>query len=91
MSALNQRHPDALFPVAVHPFGEVRARDLAAEDALAWLMPDKRGGDLPARGSAVLLQNQLRISPADAEFFQQYGTHPAIETLLRELGPEQIR
>lgn len=87
MSALEQRKPDALFPVAVHPFGEVRARDLAAEDAFAWLMPDKTGGHLPARGSAVLLKNQLRVAPADADFLQRYGTHPALEDLLRELAP----
>ena len=87
MSALQQRHPDALFPVAVHPFGEVRARDLAEEDAFAWLMPDKTGGHLPSRGSAVLLNNQLRVSPADAEFFQRYGMHPALEGLISEFAP----
>jgi hypothetical protein len=86
MSALQQRHPDSLFPVAVHPFGETRARHLAADDAFTWLMPDK-GGDLPARGAAVLLNNQLRVSPADADFFNRYGTHPALEDLVRELSP----
>ena len=85
MTALQQRHPDALFPVAVHPLGVLRASHLKDEDAFAWLRPDK-GGHLPARGNAVILRNQLRVSPSDSEFFQRHGMHPALEDLIRELA-----
>lgn len=87
MEALNQRHPGSLFPVAVHPYGEVRARHLSGDDTFAWLMPDRSGGDLPARAEASVLGGQARLSPAAMEFIGKYGTHPAIEDLMRELSP----
>lgn len=87
MLALQQRHPDALFPVAVHPYGSVRARDLRPEEALDWLRQDT-GGELPTRGAVSILGGRPYVQPSDAEFFQKYGQNPAIEDLLRELGSQ---
>lgn len=87
MMALQQRHPDTLFPVAVHPYGSVRARDLRPEDALDWLRQDD-GGELPTRGIVSILSGRPYVQPRDVEFFQEYGQHPALESLLRELGPQ---
>lgn len=84
MMALQQRHPDALFPVAVHPYGSTRASNLAPEDALDWLRQDN-GGELPARGIVSVLGGKPYVQPRDVEFFQQYGQHPAMEELLKEL------
>jgi len=84
MLALQERHPDSLFPVAVSPHGGVRARDLTPENALGWLMPDE-GGHLPARAHISILGGRPYANPSDAEFFQKYGSHPAITDLLREL------
>jgi hypothetical protein len=84
MLALQERSPSALFPVAVHPYGSKRARDLAPEDALSWLMPDE-GGSLPARGSISILNRRPLAQASDAEFYQTHGSHPAIADLLREL------
>ena len=78
MLALQKRAPDSLFPVAVHPYGEIRARHITPESALDWLRPDE-GGDLVARGSVSVLGGK------PYEFFQEYGQHPAIEELLEEL------
>ena len=84
MLALQKRAPDSLFPVAVHPYGEIRARHITPESALDWLRPDE-GGDLVARGSVSVLGGKPYVQPRDAEFFQEYGQHPAIEELLEEL------
>lgn len=88
MMALGRRHPDALFPVAIHPFGEVRARHLSGDDTFAWLRPDKTGGHLPTRGALSILESNPRISPAEADFMRRYGVHPALEDLVRELGQQ---
>lgn len=84
MMALEQRHPHSLFPVAVHPYGAKRARDLSPEDALDWLRQDE-DGYLPARAAVSILGGKPYVSPADAKFFQEYGQNPAIEDLLNEL------
>lgn len=84
MLALQQRSPSALFPVAVHPYGSQRARDLTPDDALGWLRPDE-GGNLPARGSISILGGRPVAQASDAEFFRTHGSHPAVEDLLREL------
>jgi hypothetical protein len=85
MHALQQIAPDSYFPVAIHPYGGVRARDLSPEDALAWLRAD-RGGELPTRSAVSILNGRPHIQPRAAEFFNQHGTHPALEDLLRELS-----
>lgn len=87
MMALRQRHPDALFPVAVHPLGNVRARHLSEDDTFKWLRRDPRGGDLPARAAMSILSGTPRISPSDADFIKRFDAHPAIEELIRELSP----
>jgi hypothetical protein len=86
MHALNQRSPDSFFPVAVHPYGETRARHLLPENALDWMRQD-RGGELPTRAAIAILNNRPYVQPNRAESFSQYGTYPALEQLLKELAP----
>jgi hypothetical protein len=85
MHAMDRIAPDAYLPVAVHPYGEIRARDLAPDNALDWLRAD-RGGELPARAAISILNKRPYVQPGDAEFFHQYGTHPALEQLIDELS-----
>ena len=87
MMALQHRSPDAYFPVAIHPLGETRARHLAPPDAYNWLRADE-GGSLPARPQASILSGKPYVLPAEAEFFEKHGMHPALEDLLRELGAQ---
>jgi len=87
MMALQQRAPDAYFPVAIHPLGETRARHLAPPDAFNWLRADE-GGSLLARPAAAVLSGKPYVSPADAEFFGKHGRHPSLEELLQELGSQ---
>jgi hypothetical protein len=84
MLALQERSPDALFPVAVHPYGETRARHLLPEDSLAWLNAD-RGGQLPTRGVVSVLNGSPHVRDLDAKFLQEHGRHPTLINLLREL------
>lgn len=85
MTALGQRHPDSLFPVAVHPLGWERARHLTPEDALNWMRQDSRG-ELPTRPVMSILKGGAVVQPSDAEFLEQYGAHPALQSLLEELA-----
>ena len=85
MHALQQISPDSYFPVAVHPYGGIRASDLNADDALAWMRPDT-GGDLPARPALSILHQRPYVQPRDAEFLQQHGRHPALQQLIKELS-----
>lgn len=62
MTAMQERVPDALFPVGVHPYGEIRARHLTEEDVFRRLLPDKRGlmDTQPRMG---VLQQQPYVQP----------------------------
>ena len=86
MHALQERHPEAYFPVAVQPEGEIRARHLKPEDVLNWIRPDMRGGHLPARPAVAILNSRPYVQPKDAEFFNAHGAHPALQRLIEELG-----
>jgi hypothetical protein len=85
MHAMDQLAPDSYFPVAVHPYGETRARHLLPENALDWLRADE-GGELPSRPALSILNKRPYVQPADAKFFEEYGAHPALQRLIEELG-----
>ena len=84
MLALQERSPDSLFPVAVHPYGETRARHLLPEDALSWLRQDK-GGELPTRGIVSILNGEPHVADRAAKFWREHGRHPPLINLLQEL------
>jgi hypothetical protein len=87
MSVLSEMAPQSLFPVAVHPYGSVRARDLSPEDVLGWIRPDSRGGVMPTRPRVSFLNRQphARWGESDAEYIG--GLMPDLESLVRELPP----
>jgi len=57
MMAMQERAPDAMLPVGVYPYGEIRARHLTDEDVFRRLLPDT-GGTLGARARMGVLQQR---------------------------------
>lgn len=79
MLAMQDRAPDALFPVGVHPYGEIRARHLTEEDVFRRLLPDE-GGLLGTRARMGVLQQQPYVRPG-------YESDERVLQALREFLP----
>jgi len=79
MHVLKELDPAALYPVGIHPYGEIRARDLTPEDIFNRLLPD-RGGELGTRPPLVIWQQRPYVRPGDESNW-------AVHTALRELSP----
>lgn len=83
MTAMRQYNSDALLPVAVHPYGEVRARHLTPEEIFGSIMPDKRfSAGLPTRPDLVIWQQQPYVRPGQEN-------NRAVLQALQELLPMQ--
>jgi len=86
MMALQDRNPNALYPVAVHPYGEVRARHLTQDQLFSPLLPDPRGGLVQMRPSMAIWQRRPYVRPGKED-------NPAVLQAIRELlpSPEDMR
>lgn len=81
MTAMRQYNRDALFPVAVHPYGEVRARHLTPEEIFGTLLPDARAAaGIPTRPDLVIWQQRPYVRPGQED-------SPAVLQALQELLP----
>lgn len=82
MTAVQQYSRDALLPIAVHPYGEVRARHLTAEEIFNRILPDRRASatGVPTRPDLVIWQQQPYVRPGQEE-------NPAVLQALSELLP----
>ncbi|NBT35403.1 MAG: hypothetical protein EBT03_07670 [Betaproteobacteria bacterium] len=70
---------DSLFPVGVHPNGEVRSRHLAPEDLFRRLLPE-RGGSGGLSPDLVIWQQQPYVRPGQEE-------NPSVLRALMEMMP----
>jgi hypothetical protein len=86
MMALQDRSPSALYPVAVIPQGEVRARHLTPDQLFSPLLPDRRGGVLQMRPPMAIWQQRPYVRPGQED-------NPAVLQAIRELlpSPEGMR
>ncbi len=80
MLALEEADPHSLYPVAVHPRGEIRARHLTPENLFTRLLPD-RGGLRGTRPDLVIWQQRPYVRPGVEE---QPAVHKALMELLRQ-------
>jgi len=80
MLELARRNPSALYPVGIHPYGEVRARHLTPERLFDEILPDT-GGWQSTRPDLVLWQNKPYVRPGQEE-------NEAVLRALRELLPQ---
>ena len=80
MQTFNGIDQSALYPVAVHPYGEVRARHLTPEDLFQRILPDNRGGAQGTRPDLVIWQQSPFVRPGQEE-------NPAVLNALREMLP----
>lgn len=79
MTALERMSPDSLFPVAVHPYGVVRARHLQPEDLFKAITPDRRGGASSASVPMAIWRSKPYVQPG--------VTGDSVLRVLRELLP----
>lgn len=79
MMAMEERDANALYPVAVHPYGEIRARHLTPEALFTKLLPDQYG-DRATRPDLVVWQQRPYVRPGQEE-------SPAVLRAIRELLP----
>jgi hypothetical protein len=82
MTALQKYDRDALFPVAMVPSGEVRARHLTPEEIFGSILPDQRAAaGIPTRPDLVIWQQQPYVRPGQEE-------NQAVLRALQELLPD---
>ena len=62
MMALREIAPDQLFPVGVHPYGELRARHLSPDDLFLRIFPDA-GGSSTASPSMAIWNQSPHVRP----------------------------
>lgn len=79
MAAMQERSPNALLPVGVHPYGEVRARHLTPEDLFRIIEPDERGL-VGTRAPLAIWQQKPYVRPGWEE-------NDAVLQAIRELLP----
>lgn len=81
MTAIQQYNRDALMPVAVHPYGEVRARHLTPEEIFGRLLPDRRSAaGIPTHPDLVVWQQKPYVRPGQED-------NQSVLQALRELLP----
>lgn len=81
MMAIQQYNRDALFPVAMVPSGEVRARHLTPEEIFGRILPDQRAAaGIPTRPDLVIWQQRPYVRPGQED-------SPAVLQALLELLP----
>ena len=82
MTAMQRYDRDALLPVAVHPYGEVRARHLTPEEIFGRILPDRRAAaGIPTHPDLVIWQQQPYVRPGQEE-------NQAVLRALQELLPD---